>query len=71
MIMGPQRIIIGGGVGGRDELFPLIRKNVQDILNGYVQSDVITKNIDEYIVPPGLGGRSGVLGALALAKETK
>ena len=57
------------GVGGREDLLPLIRKNVQTILNGYIQSQAITKDIDNYIVPPGLGGRSGMLGALALAKE--
>ena len=67
--LSPQRIIIGGGVGGRQDLFPLIRKNVQEVSNGYVQSPSITENIDHYIVPPDLGGRSGMLGAIALAKE--
>jgi fructokinase len=67
--LSPQRIIIGGGVGGREDLLPVIRKNVQEILNGYVQSPSITKNIDEYIVPPGLGVRAGMLGAIALARE--
>ena len=66
--LSPQRIIIGGGVGGRVELLPLIRKNVQDMLNGYVQSTSITKDIDKYIVSPGLGNRAGMLGAIALAK---
>lgn len=65
----PQRIIIGGGVGGREDLLPLIRNNVQTILNGYVQSPAITMNIEEYIVPPGLGSRAGILGAIALAKN--
>jgi len=68
--LSPQRIVIGGGVGGREDLLPLIRKNVQTILNGYVQSSAITENINEYIVPPGLGGRSGVLGAMAMARES-
>ena len=67
--LSPQRIVIGGGVGGREDLLPLIRKNVQDILNGYVQSAAIMNDIDQYIIPPGLGGRSGMLGAIALAKE--
>ena len=67
--LSPQRIVLGGGVGGRADLLPLIRRNVQDILNGYVQSPAVTKNIDGYIVPPGLGNRSGMLGALALARE--
>jgi fructokinase len=67
--LSPQRVIIGGGVGGREDLLPLIRKNVQTILNGYVQSRAIAENIDKYIVSPGLGSRSGMLGAIALAKE--
>jgi fructokinase len=65
--LSPQRIIIGGGVGGNERLLPLIRKNVQNLLNGYIQSPAITKNIDGYIVPPALGSRAGMLGAIALA----
>jgi len=67
--LSPQRIIIGGGVGEREELLPLIRKNVQEILNSYIQSLAITKDIDEYIVRPGLGNLSGLLGAIALAQD--
>jgi fructokinase len=65
----PQRIIMGGGVMEQRHLFPLIRKNVQTFLNGYLQSPTILKQIDEYIVPPGLGSKAGVLGALALAER--
>jgi fructokinase len=67
--LSPQRIIIGGGVGGNERLLPIIRRNVQNLLNGYVQSPAITENMDEYIVPPALGVRSGMLGAIALAKK--
>ena len=70
-ILSPQRIIIGGGVGGRESLLPLIREKVQTILNGYVQSPEITRNIDTYIVPPGHGNRAGMLGAIALAREAE
>ena len=66
--LSPQRIIIGGGVGGQEMLLPLIRKKIQNTLNGYIQSPAITKDIDQYIVPPVLGNRSGMLGAIALAK---
>jgi fructokinase len=69
LTLSPQRIVIGGGVGGRADLLPLIRRNVQDILNGYVQSPAVTEDIDNYIVPPGLGSRAGMLGALALARD--
>jgi len=65
----PQRIIIGGGVGGRDDLLPGIRTNVRTILNGYVQSPALEKDIDQFIVSPGLGERAGRLGAIALAME--
>ena len=35
------------------------------------RSDRITRDIDQLIVPPGLGTRSGVLGALALPLEAE
>ncbi len=68
-VLSPQRIIIGGGVGSRQNLLPLIRQKTQDILNGYVQSPAILEEIDAYIVHPGLGNRAGVLGAIALAEQ--
>jgi fructokinase len=67
--LSPQRIIIGGGVSSQGFLFPLIRRKVVDILNGYVQSPAVGEAIAEYIVPPGLGARSGMLGALAMAQS--
>ncbi len=66
--LSPQRIILGGGVMNQAHLFPRIRQRVQHSLNGYVQSPAILTDIDTYIVPPGLGGRAGVLGAIALAE---
>lgn len=67
-ILSPQRIILGGGVMQQHQLFPLIRSKVQTLLNGYLQRAAITDDIDTYIVPPALPGRSGVLGAIALAE---
>ena len=67
--LSPQRIIMGGGVMEQTQLFPMIRHKVQEILNGYLQVSMILNNIDEYIVPPGLGHRSGVMGAIALAAQ--
>jgi fructokinase len=46
-----------------------MRQKVQTLLNGYVQSPRILEEIDSYIVPPGLGNRAGVLGAIALAQQ--
>jgi fructokinase len=67
--LSPQRIIMGGGVMEQPQLFPLIRRKTQELLNGYVQSPEILERIDQYIVPPGLGNRAGVLGAIALAER--
>ena len=68
-LLSPQRIIMGGGVMKQMHLFPRIRSKVQSVLNGYIQRPEITERIDDYIVPSRLGGRSGVLGAIALAQE--
>lgn len=68
LVLSPQRIILGGGVMEQAHLFPRVRRHVQEKLNGYVQKPQITEQIDAYIVPPGLGNRAGVLGAIALAQ---
>jgi fructokinase len=65
----PKMIILGGGVMEQLHLFPLIRNRVLQLLNNYVQSPRILENIESYIVPPGLGNRSGGLGALAMAQQ--
>lgn len=67
-ILSPQRIILGGGVMKQAQLFPMIRKRVQELLNGYVQAESVLNNIEEMIVPPARGGRAGVLGAMALTQ---
>jgi fructokinase len=68
-ILSPQRVILGGGVMSQLQLFPLIRQKTRELLNGYVQAPAITTDNEEFIVPPGLGHRSGVLGAMALAER--
>jgi fructokinase len=64
----PRRIVIGGGVM-RDKLFPSVRRQVQHLLNNYVQAPDIIQNIEGYIVPPALGNQAGMLGAIALAMD--
>lgn len=68
-VLSPERIILGGGVMNQRLLFPRIRKSVVRLLNQYIQSDAILEDIESYIVPPLLGSRAGVLGAIALANE--
>jgi fructokinase len=69
LALSPERIILGGGVMQQAQLFPLIRERVRAKLAGYVASPAIGEGIEDYIVPPGLGKRSGVLGAIALAQQ--
>jgi len=65
--LSPRRIILGGGVMERLSLFPRIHRELQSLLNGYVQAPQITTHIDRYVVPPAFGPRAGLIGALALA----
>ncbi|MEW5828249.1 MAG: ROK family protein [Chloroflexota bacterium] len=67
--LSPEKIVIGGGVARQAQLLPLVRRKVGAILNGYVQSPAILNGLDSYIVPPALGDRAGVLGAIALAAQ--
>jgi fructokinase len=67
--LSPRRIVMGGGVMQREHLFPIVRKELQRVLNGYVQSVALGDGIDRYVVPPRLGNRSGVLGSLILAEQ--
>jgi fructokinase len=67
--LSPQRIVIGGGVMKQPRVLPLLRRLVQEFLNGYVRAAEILEGIDQYIVAPALGDRAGVLGAIALAQQ--
>jgi fructokinase len=67
--LSPRRIVIGGGVMQQAHLFPLVRKELLNLLNGYIQAPAIVQSIDTYVVPPDLGPRAGVLGALVLAEQ--
>ena len=69
LTLSPRRIVMGGGVMQQLQLFPRLRELVLEALNGYVQSPAICEEIDDYIVPPGLGTHSGVFGAIALARQ--
>ncbi|MDQ3855261.1 MAG: ROK family protein, partial [Chloroflexota bacterium] len=67
--LSPQRIVMGGGIMAQEQLFPLIRREVQSQLAGYLQTAEILEALESYIVPPALGARAGVLGAIALARD--
>ena len=53
----------------QEQLFPKIRKEIVELLKGYIQTNEILENIDNYIVYPELGDNAGLLGAVALTLE--
>lgn len=67
--LSPRRFLLGGGVMQQPHLFDLIRGEFARLLNGYVQHPEIIQNLEDYIQPPRLGARAGVLGTLVLAEQ--
>lgn len=65
--LAPQRIIIGGGVRNLPGLFPAIRRNLAQQLNGY--PGLVEQSGEDFVVPAGCGDDAGALGALALAAQ--
>ena len=65
--LSPQRIVLGGGVMKNPHLFVLIREEVKNLLNGYLDARELMDAQSGYIVPPRLGDDAGIAGALALA----
>jgi len=66
LTLAPHRIVIGGGVMHQEQLFPLIRKKVLELLNGYLQTSELS-DIDHYIIPASLQDNQGIMGCLKLA----
>jgi fructokinase len=67
--LSPRRFVLGGGIMRQSLLFPLVRAELGRLLNGYIRVPALFEGLDQYVVPPGLGDRSGVLGALILAEQ--
>jgi fructokinase len=60
LTLSPQRFLLGGGVMRQTQLFEMIREELARLIAGYVA-------VPE-VLPPELGERSGILGALVLAE---
>lgn len=65
MILSPQRIILGGGVMHQEQLFPLIRGKVTEMVAGYIRTKEL-EHMDTYIVPASLHDDQGIMGAVKL-----
>jgi fructokinase len=66
-VLSPERIVVGGGVGTAPGLLPRVRLELAALVGGYLDAPELGPGIDGYVVPPALGRRAGVLGAIALA----
>jgi fructokinase len=69
LTLSPERIVLGGGVMARAQLYPRVRAEVSELLGGYLVSPALTDDLAGYVVPPALADRAGVLGALLLARR--
>lgn len=68
LTLSPEMIILGGGVMHQEQLFPLIRTKVTELLGGYIQAEEL-QDMDHYIVPASLHDDQGIMGCLELARR--
>ena len=69
MTYSPEKIILGGGVMERGSLLKTIRNETVRLLGGYIQHDMIQKDMENYIVRPQLYPVSGLVGSWYLGMK--
>jgi fructokinase len=68
LMLSPRHVVLGGGVMETRALLPLIRARAAALLNGYPRTGDNAALLDRVIVAPRLGCRSGLVGAITLAR---
>lgn len=68
LTLSPELIILGGGVMHQEQLFPMIRSYVKEILNGYIKTEEM-EHMESYIVPASLHDDQGIMGCLELGRR--
>lgn len=68
LTLSPEMIILGGGVMHQEQLFPMIREKVLEMLADYIQTEELA-DMDHYIVPASLHDDQGIMGCLELARR--
>jgi fructokinase len=71
VLLAPHLVIVGGGVSASPPVLPAVRGWTRRLLAGYPAAPRLAGDLGAYIVPPALGDRAGVLGALALAAAAR
>lgn len=69
LMLSAERIVFGGGVMSDERLLPHIRETARRQLAGYLPVQARAGGFDRLIVPPALGDRAGIGGALLLAQQ--
>lgn len=69
LVVSPERIVVGGGVGRRPAVLAAARRALAASLNGYVAQ--MAEQAEEFLAPPMLGAHSGLFGAMALALDSR
>jgi fructokinase len=67
-ILSPQRIVLGGGVMDQPGLLSCVQRRLTELAGGYFADTQLETDVEAYVVPPALGARAGVLGAIELAR---
>ena len=67
LTVSPEMIILGGVVMHQQQLFPMIRSYVKEMLGGYIRTKEM-EDLEHYIVPASLQDNQGILGALELGR---
>lgn len=68
-VASPEIIILGGGIMNVEGLLGMVRSRTKELLSGYIAKEELGRRISEYLVSPGLGASSGVVGAFALGSD--
>ncbi len=68
LTISPEMIILGGGVMHQEQLFPMIRSYVKELLGGYIKTRELN-DMEHYIVPASLKDDQGIMGALELGRR--
>jgi fructokinase len=65
--MSSAQSLFGGDMAKQRGLLPTVRAQLRELIGGYIDLTSHDEHKDEFLVPPALGDRSGVLGAIRLA----
>ena len=65
-VVSPERVVMGGGVTAGPGLLAMVRRRTRELLGGYIAGLEDDEALESYLVPPGLGTDSGLLGAFLL-----